>query len=55
MPIFVYHWYLCIFSGVDGLQQVEEHQNSDDSHTRTIVPDYYVDSFAHFGQFIADL
>ena len=41
--------------GADGLQQVEDRQHSDDPVQRRIVPDYYIDSFAHFGQLISDL
>ncbi|KAL4225152.1 hypothetical protein ACF0H5_015845 [Mactra antiquata] len=44
---------LLVLTGVDGLQEVEKHQNSDNQHTRSIVPDYYIDSFGQFGQFIS--
>ncbi|XP_053385272.1 glycerol-3-phosphate phosphatase-like isoform X2 [Mercenaria mercenaria] len=44
-----------VLTGADGLQQVEERQHSDDPVKRKVVPDYYIDSFGHFGQLIGDL
>lgn len=44
-----------LFPGADHLQHVEANQQSSDPQARRIVPDYYVDSFAKLGEYIADL